>query len=58
MMMKTDASDRVIAGILSQQHSDTEWYSVVYFSKTITSAECNYKIHNKEMLAIIYSLKQ
>ena len=57
-MVKTDASDRVVAGILSQQHSDTEWYSVVYFSKTITLTECNYKIHNKEMLVIIRSLKQ
>ena len=57
-MVKTDASDGVVTGILSQQHSDTEWYSVAYFSKTIASAECNYKIHNKEMLAIICSLKQ
>ena len=57
-MVKTDASDRVVAGILSQQHSDTEWYSVVYFSKTMALTECNYKIHNKEMLVIIHSLKQ
>ena len=57
-MVKTDASDRVVAGILSQQHSDTEWYSVVYFSKTMTPTECNYKIYDKEMLAIIRSLEQ
>ena len=57
-MVKTDASDRVVTGILSQQHSDTEWYPVVYFSKTIAPAECNYEIHDKEMLAIIRSLKQ
>ena len=57
-MVKTDASDGVVAGILSQQHSDTEWYPVVYFLKTMASAECNYEIHDKEMLAIIRSLKQ
>ena len=57
-MVKTDASDRVVAGILSQQHSDTEWYSVVYFSKTITLMKCNYEIHDKEILAIICSLEQ
>ena len=57
-MMKTDASDGVVAEILSQQHSDTEWYPVAYFSKTIAHAECNYEIHDKEMLAIIHSLKQ
>ena len=57
-MMKTDASDEIVTGILSQQHSDTEWYSVAYFSKTIAFTECNYEIHDKEMLAIIRSLKQ
>ena len=57
-MVKTDASDRVVAGILSQQHSDTEWYLVAYFSKTMAPAECNYEIHNKEMLVIIRSLKK
>ena len=57
-MVKTDTSDGVVAGILSQQHSDTELYSVAYFSKTMTLTECNYEIYDKEMLAIICSLKQ
>ena len=57
-MVETDASDGVVAGILSQQHSDTEWYPVAYFSKTMAPAECNYEIHDKEMLAIIRSLEQ
>ena len=41
-MVKTDASDGVVAGILSQQHFNTEWYSVAYFLKTMAPAECNY----------------
>ena len=57
-MVETDASNGVVAGILSQQHSDTEWYPVAYFSKTMAPAECNYEIHDKEMLAIIRSLEQ
>ena len=57
-MVKTDASNGVVAGILSQQHFNTEWYPVAYFSKTIALTECNYEIHDKEMLAIIRSLKQ
>lgn len=57
-MVETDASDGVVAGILSQQHSDGEWYPVAYFSKTMAPAECNYEIHDKEMLAIIRSLEQ
>ena len=57
-MIETDVSDSVIAGVLSQQHADGEWYPVAYFSKTMALAECNYRIHDKEMLAIVRSLDQ
>jgi hypothetical protein len=56
--IETDASDGVIAGVFSQQHLDGEWYPVAYFSKTMAPAECNYSIHDKEMLAIVKSLDQ
>jgi len=56
-MIETDASDGVIAGVLSQQHGE-EWYPVAYFSKTMLPAECNYEIHDKEMLAVVRSLDQ
>src|SRR5208282_4967836 len=56
--IETDASDGVVAGVLSQLHPDGEWYPVAYFSKTMAPAECNYEIHDKEMLAIIRSLSQ
>jgi transposase InsO family protein len=55
--VETDASDGVIAGILSQLQADTEWHPVAYFSKTMLPAECNYEIHDKEMLAIVRSLQ-
>jgi transposase InsO family protein len=54
-MLETDASDGIIAGILSQKHPDGNWYPVGYFSKTMASAELNYEIHDKEMLAIVRS---
>jgi hypothetical protein len=54
--METDASDGVVAGILSQQQSDGEWHPVAYYSKTMIDAELNYAIHDKEMLAIVLSL--
>jgi hypothetical protein len=57
-MVKTDAFNGVIAGVLSQQHTDEQWYLVAYFFKTMAPAECNYGIHNKEMLAIVRSLDQ
>ena len=49
----TDTSNRVIAGILLQLYLDGEWYPIAFFLKIIDLAKCNYKIHNKEILAII-----
>jgi hypothetical protein len=57
-MIETDASDGVLAGVLSQLHPDGEWYPVAYYSKTMAPAECNYEIHDKEMLAVVKSLDQ
>jgi len=57
-ILETDASDGVVAGVLSQLHLDGEWYPMAFFSKTMAPAECNYKVHDKEMLAIVRSLSQ
>ena len=56
--IETDASDGVTSGILSQQAEDQLWHPVAYFSKTMSAAECNYEIHDKEMLAIIRTLQE
>ena len=56
--IETDASEGVIASVLSQLGSDDQWHPVSYFSKTMTPAELNYEIHDKEMLAIVRSFKQ
>jgi hypothetical protein len=55
-MLKTDTSNKVIVGILSQLYLDGKWYSITFFLKIIDPAKCNYKVHNKEMLAIIQLL--
>lgn len=57
-MIEIDASDSVIAGILSQLYPDEQRHLVAYFSKTMSLAECNYEIHDKEMLAIVKSLAE
>jgi transposase InsO family protein len=58
-MLELDASDGVTAGILSQLDPiDGQWHPVAFFSKTMAPAECNYEIHDKEMLAIIHALEQ
>jgi hypothetical protein len=52
-MLKIDTFNKVIAGILSQLYLNSEWYPITFFLKTIDLAKCNYKVHNKEILAII-----
>jgi hypothetical protein len=54
-MLKTDASDSVIAGIYSQKQLDREWHPITYYLKTIVNTKLNYPIYDKEMLAIILS---
>ncbi|EED18927.1 retrotransposon polyprotein, putative [Talaromyces stipitatus ATCC 10500] len=56
--VETDASDGVIAGILSQLHEEGLWHPVAYFSRTMTPSERNYDIHDKEMLAIVRALEE
>ncbi|ESZ90499.1 hypothetical protein SBOR_9116 [Sclerotinia borealis F-4128] len=51
-MLETDASDSVIATVLSQKHRE-QWLPVAYFSKTMLPAELNYPIHDKELTAIV-----
>ena len=58
-MVKTDISDGVIGGILSQQNPSIElWHPIVYFSKTIQATKLNYDIHDKELLAIVLVVKE
>ena len=56
--LETDASDGIISGALSQLSDQGEWHPVAFFSKTMGAAECNYPIHDKELLAIVKSLKE
>ena len=57
--LETDASDNVVAAILSQQSpEDGLWHPVAYLSRSMTPAEQNYEIHDKELLAIIVALNE
>lgn len=56
--LETDASDGVVAGVLSQRHDDNLWHPTAYYSKGMSDTEKNYEIHDKEMLAIIRSLQE
>ena len=47
-----DASDGVVAGVLTQQYKK-DWHPVTFYSKSMSDTEQNYKIYNKKILAII-----
>ena len=44
--------------ILSQVQDDRCYHPVGYISKGFSNVECNYQIHDKELLAIIWALKE
>ena len=57
MRMEVDASDYATGGVLSMECEDKLWRLVVFLSKLLNKMKRNYKIHNKEMLAIIRGLE-
>ncbi len=52
--MKIDAFDYVKDDILSQYNDESVFHSIVFYSKSMISAECNYHIYDKKLLAIIW----
>ncbi|PRP73007.1 retrotransposon nucleocapsid protein, partial [Planoprotostelium fungivorum] len=56
IVLETDASDFAISGVLSQRHKDGV-HPVGFMSRKMQPAELNYDTHDKELLAIIESLK-
>jgi len=57
MRMEVDTSDYVMEGVLLMECEDGLWRPVAFLSKSLNEIERNYKIHDKEMLAIIRELK-
>src|SRR5271169_1965960 len=53
IVVETDASDYVSAGVLSQHDDNGVLHPVAFFSKKHSPAECNYEIYDKELMAII-----
>ena len=57
MRVETDTLDYVTGGMLSVKGEDGKWRPVAFISKLLSLPERNYKIHNKEILAIIQCLE-
>ena len=58
MRVEADTSEYATEGILSMRCKDNKWRPVAFISKLLNEAERNYKIHNREMLAIIQCLEK
>lgn len=57
-VVEADSSGWATGGVLSQYDDDGVLRPCAYFSRKNSPAECNYQIHDKELLAIINALKE
>ena len=55
--VEADSSDFALGAVLSQRQND-KWHPVAYLSKSLTEAERNYEIYDKELLAIMTALAE
>ncbi len=56
-ILKTDFSNYVNDEVLSQYDDEDILHSMIFYSKNIIFAECNYEIYDKKLLIIICCLK-
>ncbi len=56
-ILEIDSFDYVNDEVLSQYDNEEVLHSIVFYSKNMSSAECNYKIYNKELLIIIQAFE-
>jgi len=55
--IEADASNYTTGGVLLMKCSDNLWKPVTFISKSLSDTERNYKIHDKEILAVIRCLE-
>ncbi len=56
-MVEADASEGAVGAVLSQK-KNRKWRPVAFMSKSLSTTECNYKIYEKELLAIMLALDE
>jgi len=56
--LEPDASGWATGGVLSQKDEISGWRPIAFFSAKHNPAECNYDIHDKELLAIVKCMKE
>ena len=55
--VEADVSNYATEGVLSIKCSDEMWRPVTFISKSLSDTERNYKIHDKEILAVVRCLE-
>ena len=58
MVVETNTSDYALAVILLVYNMEGALYPIVFHSRTFTSLELNYNVHDKELSAIFEVFKQ
>jgi hypothetical protein len=53
IFIKTDALDYISSSVFSQKNKHSVLYLIVFMFKKYNPTECNYKIYDKKLLAII-----
>ena len=57
--VEADSSNFATGAVLSQQSlDDLKWHPIAFYSKSLNAVKQNYKIHDKEMLAIMRLLEE
>jgi hypothetical protein len=52
-VLECDASLAATAAVLQQRNANRDWHPVTYLSQTFNPAKRNYKIYDRELLAIV-----
>jgi len=55
--VEANASNYATEGVLTMKYSNKLWRLVTFISKSLSDIERNYKIHNKEILAVVRCLE-
>jgi len=58
IMLEMNVSDEAIEACISQSDDKRHLHLIAFYSRKLTDAELNYKIHDKKLLAIVDSFKQ
>jgi hypothetical protein len=57
VILKTNALDTAIRACISQKANNRLLYLITYYLQKFMLAKLNYNIHNKELLAIVNTIK-